>query len=231
MIAFNQNKDEESLKNLVMAETSSFFNRDAEAWQKTWLHSERISRTYIAKDKYTTLLGWNDYSSQMDKFFKENPKQFSVEVKNDSFNISYNDSLAWVEYRQTAKTAYPQGNKINVSREYRVVTKDSNHEWKILSMITFDTLSSTSKSSPDIENNLNSAGHDLLTANRINDAIDVFLLNTKLFPASWRTYNSLGEAYQKAGNNKKAIENYEKALKLNPQNNRIMKALDILNIN
>jgi Tfp pilus assembly protein PilF len=39
-----------------------------------------------------------------------------------------------------------------------------------------------------------------------------------MYPKSYNAYDSLAEAYMTAGNNKKAIANYRKSLKLNPKN-------------
>jgi CubicO group peptidase (beta-lactamase class C family) len=68
------------------------------------------------------------------------------------------------------------------------------------------------------ENQINNIGYDLLTNKRIDEAIEVFILNVRMFPKSANTYDSLGEAYLIAGNKELAIENYEKSLKLNPEN-------------
>jgi len=58
----------------------------------------------------------------------------------------------------------------------------------------------------------------LLEAKKINEAIVIFKLNVKEYPDSWNVYDSLGEAYMNNGENKLAIENYEKSVQLNPDN-------------
>ena len=47
-------------------------------------------------------------------------------------------------------------------------------------------------------------------------------------PQSANAYDSLGEAYMKAGDNEKAIKNYKKSLELNPENNNAKKMLEKL---
>lgn len=47
---------------------------------------------------------------------------------------------------------------------------------------------------------------------------DVFKLDVQLYPDSWNTYDSLGEAYAAAGQKDLAIQNYEKSIQLNPKN-------------
>jgi CubicO group peptidase (beta-lactamase class C family) len=72
---------------------------------------------------------------------------------------------------------------------------------------------------------LNFLGYRLLELDKIEDAIEIFKLNTQAFPASSRVYENLGEAYMKQGNHKLAIENYKKSLDLNPGNTSVIDML------
>lgn len=67
------------------------------------------------------------------------------------------------------------------------------------------------------EAELNAMGYSLIKKFP-NEAVEVFKMNVQLFPKSFNVYDSLGEAYMTIGDNKLAIKNYEKSLKLNPQN-------------
>lgn len=49
-------------------------------------------------------------------------------------------------------------------------------------------------------------------------ALEVFKINTLLFPLSYNVYDSYGEALMKSGYREEAIAMYRKALELNPQN-------------
>jgi tetratricopeptide (TPR) repeat protein len=49
-------------------------------------------------------------------------------------------------------------------------------------------------------------------------AIEFFQLNTENYPDSYNAFDSLGEAYELLGDTEKAIENYEKSISLNPNN-------------
>ncbi|MGH7451372.1 MAG: tetratricopeptide repeat protein, partial [bacterium] len=75
------------------------------------------------------------------------------------------------------------------------------------------------------EQAVNTLGYRLLGANRNQEAIDVFKLNVAAFPQSGNVYDSLGEAYMKAGDNQKAIENYNKVLELDPSNSNAVTML------
>jgi tetratricopeptide (TPR) repeat protein len=68
------------------------------------------------------------------------------------------------------------------------------------------------------ESQINQLGYQLLRRAKTREAIAVFELNVREFPASFNTYDSLGEAYMTAGNKELAIKNYKKSIELNPQN-------------
>jgi tetratricopeptide (TPR) repeat protein len=69
------------------------------------------------------------------------------------------------------------------------------------------------------ENEINLYGYNLLTAGQHDKAIEVFILNTKKFPKSANTFDSLGEAYATKGDKKNAIASFKKSLSMNPPAN------------
>jgi len=66
------------------------------------------------------------------------------------------------------------------------------------------------------EPHLNNLGHMLLDRNRAADAIAIFKLNAEEYPKSGEVYDSLAEAYEKDGRKELAIENYRKAVEIDP---------------
>ncbi len=62
------------------------------------------------------------------------------------------------------------------------------------------------------------ASYGLLFSGKIDEAIKLFELNLKEFPESWNGYDSLGEAYLKKGDKKRALDNYRRSVELNPDN-------------
>ena len=68
------------------------------------------------------------------------------------------------------------------------------------------------------ENRLNNLGYSLLQEGKLPEALALLKLNVEFYPNAWNTYDSLGEAYMKAGEKDLAIANYKKSLELNPQN-------------
>jgi len=75
------------------------------------------------------------------------------------------------------------------------------------------------------EGSLNVFGYALLEGSDAAGAIQVFQLNAATFPDSSNVWDSLAEGYLKAGDVRKAQENYEKALKLDPANQNAKEAL------
>jgi len=75
------------------------------------------------------------------------------------------------------------------------------------------------------EDDLNGMGYELIKKFPA-DAVELFKLNVKMYPKSYNAYDSLAEGYMDMGDNKKAIKNYKKSLKLNPKNTN---ATDMIN--
>ncbi|MDB5210904.1 MAG: tetratricopeptide repeat protein [Sediminibacterium sp.] len=62
----------------------------------------------------------------------------------------------------------------------------------------------------------NGYGYVLLAAKNTAEALNVFRLNTMIYPDNANVFDSLAEAWEKAGNKKEAITAYEKVLVLKP---------------
>jgi tetratricopeptide (TPR) repeat protein len=67
------------------------------------------------------------------------------------------------------------------------------------------------------EKQMNTLGYQYLHGGQVDVAVAVLRLNTETHPNSANTYDSLGEACADAGNKPCAIENYRKALALDPK--------------
>jgi tetratricopeptide (TPR) repeat protein len=79
-----------------------------------------------------------------------------------------------------------------------------------------------------LERVVNAKGYELLSDKKLPKAIEIFKLNVLAFPQSANAFDSLGEAYLEAGNKELAIENYKKALMLNPENKNAEEVLKSL---
>jgi glyoxylase-like metal-dependent hydrolase (beta-lactamase superfamily II) len=74
-------------------------------------------------------------------------------------------------------------------------------------------------------------GYWLLDKGRTQDAIKLFGFCVNEYPNSANGYDSLAEAYMKAGDKELAIKNYEKSLQLNPRNKNAEEMLKQLRSN
>ncbi|MDC1162308.1 alpha/beta hydrolase-fold protein [Tenacibaculum sp.] len=76
------------------------------------------------------------------------------------------------------------------------------------------------------ERSINNLGYRYLkTKARENEALKLFLLNTKNYPNSSNAFDSLGEAYMLLEKPKKAIKNFKISLKLDPSNENAKKMI------
>jgi len=75
------------------------------------------------------------------------------------------------------------------------------------------------------EGTLNGLGYMLLSDGQTRDAIAVFQRNVQEYPQSSNVYDSLGEAYMKAGQRDLAIANYQKSLELDAKNQNTVEML------
>ncbi len=68
------------------------------------------------------------------------------------------------------------------------------------------------------EAEVNAVGYALMRNQNAEQALEIFELNTRVFPDASNTWDSLGEAHMTLGNNDEAIRAYEKSLELDPDN-------------
>lgn len=90
----------------------------------------------------------------------------------------------------------------------------------------YQKLSQSNKKFILMEDEVNTWGYQLVEQNKINEALEVFKLNTFLFPNSWNVYDSYAETLESIGKQKEAIINYRKSLELNSENVTARKYLE-----
>jgi hypothetical protein len=79
------------------------------------------------------------------------------------------------------------------------------------------------------ENELITLGYRLIRMKKYSDAIVIFKLSVATYPKSYNTYDSLADAYVANGDNQLAIQNYKKALALNPNDRNAIEMMKTLN--
>jgi tetratricopeptide (TPR) repeat protein len=122
---------------------------------------------------------------------------------------------------------------INQSIEIQETFGNLNQKSKLLALqgqtASADSLSKKALSIAN-EAQLNQYGYDLIGQKKIKEAVTIFQLNVKKYPASWNAYDSLAESYALDGNKKDALKNYKIALSKAPkaQHKRIEDAIKSL---
>lgn len=95
----------------------------------------------------------------------------------------------------------------------------------------FKTLEKNFGDDSTFYNMYNSYGYFLLKQNRIKEALEKFKRQVALAPGNANAYDSLGDGFLAAGDNKSAAEAFSKALKIDPNNSASKKKLKELQAN
>ncbi|MGS2763690.1 dienelactone hydrolase family protein [Sinomicrobium sp. M5D2P9] len=139
------------------------------------------------------------------KFIQNNPRDNGVA-----------NSLVTLKIKQPEKEEY-------TFQDFNDLASDRNYE-NLLQC--YDSIAKIHPSFKIPEGNLNTLGLQLVfNPDTSEQGINVFLLATKLYPDSANLYDSLAEGYLFVGSKVKAIENFEKSLELNSQNQNAMDRL------
>lgn len=223
--ATSQDAQEAAIKKVIADQNAAFIRHDAEAWKAAWLQDDKASAIITNFFSSTAKTGWDKVSGDVLKFFKDNPAPDSFSVNTDSFHITREGNMAVVDYKQEMRA--PNGvapfDKYD-TREQRVMIK-KNGKW-LVTGVTSNNITSLGITGNELS--LNAVGYNYLFAGKTDEAIKVLELATVLFPDSFNVWDSLGEAYAKAGNKEKAKECYEKSVAINPANDNGKKALSDL---
>ncbi len=75
---------------------------------------------------------------------------------------------------------------------------------------------------------LTNLGYDFLNAGKSDEAIELLAFNCKEYPFSANVYDSIAEAYLNKGDTTLAVNNFRKALTIDPSYANSIKMLDEL---
>jgi len=117
--------------------------------------------------------------------------------------VNYDEALGWADKAVAQNKSFATLN----TRANILKAMGKNEE-------SDKTMSEAMAMATEVE--LNLYGYQLMNNGQQDKAIEVFILNTKRFPRSANTFDSLGEGYVNKGDNKNAIINFKKSLTMNP---------------
>lgn len=191
----------------------------------------RLLKEIKFPEKNITLIGVDDST----EVYKQSPKRLEA-----GLNI----------YRVPTFIIYEGKNEVSRIVEYPVETLERDllkivsgqpyqpnytayqqiHQWKKENLLIDENISARGlamkiKGNVSSESELNACGYVMMADGELKEAITVFRINANLYPQSANCYDSLGEAYAKAGMTDKAIQAYEVAQRLDPSNTGIQERL------
>lgn len=204
--SFAQDAQKDKVIAAIQGELAAFMKKDKAAWEKFWVQSPEAMARFVGPAHYFVYHGWDSIQSDLKKYF-ETPGEGYKSTK-DNFNVSIKGSIALVSLVETSG---------EMVMDQTLVMEKIKNEWKILKATNVDR-SSYSNTDFAIERNINSQGYKLIEANRLDEAIKLFMLNTELFPKAWNTWDSLAEAFMKKGEKDVAVGYYKKSIQLNADN-------------
>jgi len=219
IVAVQAQKAEDAIKKTLQSEVDAIVAKNTDNWKKTWVHSVNAQSTNISKFGYNQTKSWDSLEAAADRDNKQNPNPDFASIQLSNIAVHVNGNSAWADYDAVVTPKNPEPNVFPYAagtklHNYYVLQKEGK-EWKIVSQVITNT-GSYKVDEHSIESDINTTGYRLIAQNKMEQAIEVFKLNTQLFAGSFNTWDSLGEAYALAGKKTEAIENYEKSMKLNP---------------
>lgn len=143
--------------------------------------------------------------AQAEAFLKQQPEQNGV-----------SQGLAVVETRAGLKIPPSEDEFMKILREQGLAavkaiqqeTKSKDPDYEIYDPIT-----------------LVNFGRELVDQKKTQDAIEILKFNSEVYPDVWETYELMGTIYMNEGNKELAIENFEKVLEYDPQNQNATETL------
>lgn len=215
--------DKKAIKEVIEKEHKAFVDKDIDAWSTYWVHEPYVSGLWVDANGYTYTKSYDSLKAGVEKWANgDNEDETPREKEILDIHVSGDLATVFLKEYDTWKFAGEE-RKFKLKSTYTLKKDDGN--WKFISMATFNK---TSYDNDDFstEWTINMEGYRLMWRDEIDKAIQVFELNTQLFPDGFNTWDSLAEAYMKKGDKKKAKEYYEKSLALNPKNDNATKMME-----
>ncbi len=165
-------------------------------------------------------------------------KQFPVKIEYDVDKIVMNNAnqqlqgaVGFTPVGFASAALYSQQNKVDLDQGLKwidqAIAMDKKFAYINIKANILKEMGKADEADKLTEDALNTAtevevnlyGYQLLNAGQTDKAIEVFKLNTKRFPNSANTWDSLGEGYATKGDKKNAVASFKKSLSLNPPAN------------
>lgn len=215
----NMNAEKDAIKALAQKESTSYYNRDYEAWADCWWHDASVIHMDPMTFNYYETIGWDSLNAQRRDNFNTEQERPKRKVDWSDWHIKVDQNLAWAYFTATESMESTQGaveSSIN-KRELRIAEKRDG-KWKLTCVVAIDK-SGYEKAGKSAEGHFhNAAAKFYFDAKQPQKALEILQLCARLYPDGYIAYNFMGYIYSQTGENKLAIQNFKKSLELNPAN-------------
>ena len=171
----------------------------------------RLIGLYNDKERYKTSLNGEEKDQQIHRLptfvFKSNNVEYARVVESPKNDLV--TDIAQIALGFPSVPNYEGANylfKTLDTEPIETIQKEIDKHYKVLRNTTHNS------------SELNTLGHVLLRNNRTEEALFCFKVNTYLFKYNPNVYDSYGETLALDGKHAKALEMYEKVLKIDPEN-------------
>ncbi len=214
---------EEIIVEVLKAENEAFDKGTFDEWAGFWVQEEYASYSVGRAGFYTKVHSWDSIQANLQARFDGDRLVNDVTV--NTYDVVILGNTALVTTQETAQISW-MGQDMTTERTVKyLMEKKVGDTWKVVTA-DFIFTSSFEPSLQNAEMALNTSGYYFLGAGDLDKSIELLQLNTRYFPESANTWDSLAEAYMEKGDTKKAIKYYEKSLTLFPDNENAKKMIE-----
>lgn len=127
-------EEQDEIKQVIADEARFYYARNVEKWANCYRQTPQTYWAMIDKDGGTTQKeGWDNISTFLMGYFKENPKAVKCTFKRENYNFrKVNPTYIWVTFDQIKTLA----GKKDLSKETRILELIKS-EWKIVNRTGF----------------------------------------------------------------------------------------------
>jgi hypothetical protein len=121
------NTEKQAVIDLLEEESAGVINVDYERWAATWVHSDKASFLWVAKNYYTLKSDWNEVGTWIKNTMDNIADTEKLEKEN--YKIHVNGNMAWAIYNEFS---YNQDQEFTGKFLITKILEKNNGKWKII---------------------------------------------------------------------------------------------------
>lgn len=204
--------EKNAIKEIVIKETTAWANRDYNTFISTYAHKPYTTWRCFNGRRFFETFGWDEIDKNFKSSFENSPDTLKFKITRDDFIIHVNDNMAWISFIANSSWDNP-GRMVKLkTQESRSLIKE-NGQWKILTLMV-NYVAIDDPVFKHIQEQINGIANQFIKSGKTKEAIEVFMLNNKLFPEISASYDDVAWGYMNDGNNEEAIKWAKKSLEM-----------------